>query len=45
MRLSFHWDAFSIEGMVEKKTIIVDFGGAVGPRLLTPGAGLSCPGC
>ena len=34
--LSFHWDAFSIEGMVEEKTVSVDFGGAAGPRLLTP---------
>jgi hypothetical protein len=36
--LSFHWDAFGIEGMVEEKMVSVDFGGAAGFKLLTPSA-------
>jgi len=38
VRLSFYWDAFGIERMVEEKTANVDFGGVASPRLLTPSA-------
>jgi len=42
VELSFHWDAFGIEGMVGEKMVSSDLeghGGAASPRLLTPGAG------
>jgi len=42
-RLSFHWDAFGIEGMVHEKTVSASFGVAVGPRLQTPGTGAAMP--
>jgi len=29
--LSFHWDAFDIEGMIEEKIVSFSFGGAVVP--------------
>ena len=38
MGLSFHWDAFDIEGMVGEKIVSFNFGGAVVPALRTPGA-------
>jgi len=41
--LSFHWDAFDIEGMVHEKTVSANFGVAVGPRLQTPGTGAAMP--
>ena len=38
MGLSFHWDAFYIEGMIGEKTVSFSFGGAVMPAMRTPGA-------
>jgi len=31
-------------GRKQSMQVLVGHGGAAGPRLLTPGAGLSCPG-
>jgi hypothetical protein len=38
-RLSFHWDAFGIEGIVQEKMVSSNFGGATGPRMRIPGIG------
>jgi len=38
--LLFHWNTYDIEEMIEEKMINSSFGGAAGPELQTPGAGV-----
>jgi hypothetical protein len=37
--LSFYWDAFDIEGMIEEKIVGTSFGRAADHEKQTPGAG------
>lgn len=43
MGLSFCWDAFSIEKMVEEKMVSSSFGRAIGPRCGHMVLRLACP--